>query len=488
MATMRREPLTRLAMALAAAAWPCAHAQQLVIKPGVEVRATATTNASELNQPPHKDLVINVSPEVGVSYTGARSRINGQFKVDNLHYSRNSQPDRSLPSGELLFRSDLVDQWGGLEASVETRQVASPLDQSAIPNSYTTTKALIAPFIEHSFDANTKLKAQFEKSIIKSSETTRRQGSTQSIDIPDLHASQHLVRLERQPVPVGAWFEWSAQDSEAADTFGPQPATYTYKENAARAGVSYALNDQVHAGLILGRESIHQAAQSQSDTIRGVTLNWHPNERAALDAKAERRFFGTGWKVEWNHRRPLFNWGFTSERTASTYASSVGRASPITGTTAEPSVNPLDPAFSLAASLRQTFQGRVVFMGQRQSVTLTGGLDKAQPLPLNNAPPIGSATQERYAEALFNRRLTPLTSLNTSLRWTRSNVDTTGAATLPIVAQTGQVRSLLWRGDINTRLSQQATAIFGLRHRNSSGSQLYADDESAMYVGLGYRY
>jgi len=477
---MRREPLTRLAMALAVAL-PGAHAQQLVIKPAVDVRATATTNASQANQPARKDLVLNVSPEVSVLYGGARSRIDGRLRVDNVHYSRNSQPDQTLPSGELVFRSDLVDQWGGLEASVETRQVASPLDQSTTPNSYTTTKALVAPFIEHAFDANTKLKAQFEKSLIKSTETTQNQSA-----IPDLHASQHLVRLERQPVPVGASLEWTAQDSEAATT-GLQPSKYTYKENAARAGISYALSDQWHAGLVLGRESIRQEAESQSDTIRGITLGWHPNERATLNARVERRFFGTGWKVDWNHRRPLFNWGFSSERTSSTYASSVGRVPANLG------VNPtgisnLDPAFSLAASLRQTFQGRVVFMGQRHTVTLAGGLDKAEPLPLNNAQAIGSTTQERYVEAQFNRRLTPLMSLNTSVRWTRSNVDGTSAATSPVIAQTGQVRSILWRGDINARLSPQATATFGLRHRDSSGSQPFADDESAMYVGLGYRY
>lgn len=477
---MRREwLLPHLAMATAVWLPGAAHAQQLVIKPGVDVRATATTNASEPNQAPHKDLVISVSPEVSMSYGGARSRIDGRLKVDNLHYTRDSQPDRTLPSGELIFRSDLVDQWGGLEASVETRQVASPLDQSAIPNSYTTTKALIAPFIEHAFDANTKLKAQFERSIIKSSEVTQNQAP-----IPDLNASQHSVRLERQPVPVGASIEWTGQDSEAATT-GLVPSTYAYREHAARAGLSYALNDQLHAGLILGRESIRQEAEQQSDTIRGITLNWHPNERAALNSTVERRFFGTGWKVDWNHRRPLFNWGFTSERTASTYASSLGRpALP----SADGRSTTLDPAFSLAASLRQTFQGRVVFMGQRHAVTLSGGLDKAEPLPLNNARAvIGSATQERYVEALFSRRLTPLTSLSTSVRWTRSNVDA-GNPTSPFTAQTGQTRTLLWRGDINTKLSPQATATVGLRHQNATGSQFYANDESAMYVGLGYRY
>lgn len=477
MATMRRKLLSVPSATLLLLSG--AQAQQLVIKPGVDVLATATTNASEVGRPARKDLVLNVSPDLAVSYGGTRTRIDGRIKVDNLHYTRDSQPDRTLPSGELILHSNLVDQWGGLETSVQTRQVASPLDQSAIPNSYTTTKALIAPFIQHSFDANTDLQARFEKSIIKSDEVTRNQAP-----IPDLRASQYTMKLERQPVPVGASLEWTSQDSEAATT-DLLPTKYTYRENAARAGVSYALSDQWHGGLILGRESIHQESERQSETIRGITLAWHPNERAALDTRVEKRFFGTGWKVDWSHRRPLFNWGFTSERTASTYSSSVGRA---TLPTLDAPVNALNPAFSLAASLRQTFQGRMVFMGQRNTLTFRGGLDKADPLPLGNAQPIGSHTQERYVEAEFNRRLTPLTTLNTSVRWTHATVDDTGLLNLPITAQTGENRSVLWRGDINTRLSPQATATIGLRHQNSSGSLLYANDESAMYVGLGYRY
>ena len=478
MATMRRKflPLPSAALLLVSSA----HGQQLVIKSGVDITATATTNASQVNQAPRKDLVFNVSPDVSISYGGTRSRIDGRLKVDNLHYTRNSQTGRTLPSGELILHSDLVDQWGGLEASVQTRQVASPLDQSAIPSSYTTTKALIAPFIDHSFDSNTKLKAQFEKSIIKSSEVTQSQAP-----IPDLRASQYSVRLERQPVPVGTSLEWTAQDSEATTT-NLLHRKYTYKENAVRGGLSYALNDQLHAGVILGRESIRQEAEEQSDAIRGITLDWHPSERAALNTRVERRFFGTGWKVDWNHRLPLFNWGFTSERTSSTYASSVGR--PVLPTNdGQPAT--IAPSFSLAASLRQTFQGRMVFMGQRQSITLAGGMDKVASLPLgNNSLTSGTTTQERYVEALFNRRLTPLTSLNTSIRWTRSSVDSVGTLVNPSIAQTGESSSVLWRGDFITKLSPQATATVGLRHQNSSGSQLYANDESAMYVGLGYHY
>jgi hypothetical protein len=482
MATMRLEPAALLT-AILTGLLSSAHGQKLDIKPGVDVLMTATTNGSNSATAPRKDLVISVAPEISVAHTGAHSHIEGRLKVESLHYVRDSQPDLTLPSGELLLRTDVVEQWAGLDATVQTRQTpASPL---TVPNSagtttngYTTTQALIAPFIDHAFNADTKLKARLERSVTQSSEIIT--GPTGPGKRGDSNLSRHSARLERQPVPLGASVEWTYLDAQDAG----QTAS-TLKESAVRASVSYALNDQVHTGLILGRESTRVPGAEQSDAIRGMNLVWRPNERATLDATVERRFFGTGWKVDWNHRMRFFNWSVTSERDSSTYSSAL--TTPKVGPPVAPPVGApvalLDEPYSLAASLRQTLQGRMVIMGIRNTVTFTGGLTKSQPLVLDtSAPaPAGDYNQERFLDAQFIRRLTPQTSLNAGVRWGMSNVTST-------TAPSGRSRSVIWRGAINTRLSPQATASVGLRHQTNEGSQVTVSDESAMFVGLGYRY
>lgn len=488
MATMRREPALLLCAALSMLQLE-AHGQKLVLKPGIDVMATATTNASPTNEAPRKDLVISVSPELSASYEGARSRIDGRIRVDNVHYVRNSQPDRSLPDGELVLRSNLVDQWGGLDASVQTHQITNPLDPSRFPDSYTSTTARLVPFIQHSFDANTRLKAQLERAVIDASEE----------GIATQYFSRQSVRLERLPTPIGTWLEWKAEDTEVSSASIDQ-------RTAARTGLSYALDDELFTGLILGRGTAkYPAGQRETETIRGLMLSWHPSERINLNAKVEKRFFGTGWKLDWNHRTKLFAWSITSERDASTYAATadnLGSFNPAERLTPEdPAMStpgdqaraelarrqlaPLQALYSLTPTLRQTLQGRFVLMGQRNTASLTGGVDKSGPVSQGVAS--STADQMRFLELQFTRLLTPSTTLGTGVRWRQSNVTTNlglPGNLLPI----GRSRDVTWRGDIVTRLSPHASATFGLRHQIVDSTQLNASDESAMFIGVGYRY
>ncbi len=123
-------------------------------------------------------------------------------------------------------------------------------------------------------------------------------------------------------------------------------------------------------------------------------------------------------------------------------------------------------------------------MGQRNTVSFAAGLNKNDPLALGLSPIVGDHTLERYVEADFSRRLTPLTSLGAGVRYS------TQSQTSPTSNLNGHVRTTTWHGDISTRLSPRTTATFGLRSQNSEGDlpNANANDESAMFVGLGYRY
>ena len=504
MATMRRKSSALLAAAVATLL-PAAHAQKLDIKPAVDVQAKATDNAFASSQAPRKDLVLTVSPELNVSYWGAHARLNGFVKVDSISFARNSEQNRTLPSGNLIFQSDLIEQWAGIDASLQTSQTA-PNELTPpggpITDTYTTTNARIAPFIAHSFsDGYTKLNARLEEALVKSS------ASNNLAQRPDQRYSSQSARLERLPVPVGASLEWTAQETSQSG------GASSFKENATRAGLSYAITSEVYTGLIYGRGSLRTALDQQDETIRGVTVFWRPNERATLDSKVERRFFGTGWRIDWNHRTPQFAWSVLSERDASTYASSLGsmrtsqtlrdlldrmlttgtpderdRADLVDKTIAQRGLTdqlpPLQDPYSLSPTLRQATRGRLVLMGQRNTVSFAGGMNKNDPLALGLTTAPGEHTLERYVEADFNRRLTPLTSLNAGVRWS------TQTQSSPNSNLNGRVRTITWRGDISTRLSPHATATFGLKTQNSEGDlpNVNANDESAMFVGLGYRY
>lgn len=505
MATTRRKSSALLAASLAALL-PAAQAQKLDIKPAVDVQAKATDNAFGTSVERRKDLVLSVSPELNVDYWGPNARLNGFVKVEGRRYTRHKVEEgrktRVLPSGNLVFQSELIDQWAGLDASLRTIQEAPYGTPSNADNAdtFTTNTVRIAPFIKHTFgDGYTKLNARLEEALVKSS------GDSSSEQRADTRYSSQSARVERLPVPVGASLEWTNQETRPS---GSDPI----KQRATRAGVSYALTSELYTGLIYGRGTLNQP-----ETIKGATVFWRPNERTSLDTKVERRSsFGTGWRVDWNQRTPLFAWSVLSERDASTYASSLGtmetgqslrellnrmlttgtpddrdRAELVDKTIAQRGLTdqlaPLQDPYTQNLTLRQATRGRLIFMRQRNTLSLAGGMNKNEPLPggLGTAPGDQVHTLERYVEADFSRRLTPLTSLNLGVR--RSTQTNSGSV---ILGSNGHARTLTLRGDINTRLSPHATATFGLRNQKSEGDlpNAKATDESAMFVGLGYRY
>ena len=491
MATMRRKTfqarplLPALVIGLASAA----HAQTTEIKPALNVLFEATTNGiGTLGAAPRKDLIITTSPEVDVIVRGVRSNLTAHLRLDNKQYVRNSQTDHTLPSGDVKLHSTLLDQWGGLDASVVTSQVkASILSQpSGSSDGYTTTQVKLSPYLEHQFDARTLLQARITRSVTTSSEVVNDPASQALAPRPNRHLTERSLRLERRPSPLGATLEWNDQETRDA---GQAHALWT--QSVVKSAAMVALTDEVHAGVLVGRESIEVPLQAKhSDTVRGMRLSLHPNERATLDADVERRFFGTAWKLDVQHRMPFLAWQLQSKIEPSTSTPPIGET-PCAPDDLEiqcalkKQQRPTSSVYTLSAKLLQSTFLRFVMMGQRNTLTLSGGLNKTNPLPLPGIA-VGSGasdnlTTERYAEALLNRRLTPQTSVSTGVRWSlNSETPTTGDVV--------RTRNVSVKGAINSKLSPTTTATMGVRHQVTRSSQLNTSDESAMFVGLGYRY
>ncbi|MES2088794.1 MAG: TIGR03016 family PEP-CTERM system-associated outer membrane protein [Pseudomonadota bacterium] len=466
-----------------------AHAQNIEIGPAVNILVEATTNGQgTLDKAPRKDLIITTSPELDVSVRGVRSSLNAHLRVDNIQYVRSSQPDQNLPNGDIKLHSALLDQWGGVDAAILARQTKASLFSvpTGTSDSYTTTQARLSPYLDHAFNANTVLQARLTRSETHSTETlpsTTTQSGTQRR--PTRYQDERSLRLERRPSPLGASLEWNYNNTRDAD----RPDSL-FTQSIARSALMYAVNDQVQAGVLLGRESIEVPQQPQhSDTVRGVRLGLRPNERATLDADVEHRFFGTAWKLDLQHRMPFMAWQLQSKREPSINAPLLTQDlclpdEPQIQCALKQQQRAASGVYPLSAKLLRSTFLRWVLMGKRNTVTLSAGMIQTEQLPLKGEDiPLDPSelykfTRERYADAQLTRRLTPQTSLTTGVRWSLNS------ATLVKDGSELATRDVTIRGAINTKLSPQTTATVGMRHR----SQFNASDESAMFVGLGYRY
>lgn len=178
----------------------------------VDVQAYATQSTN----PPagttkSKELILTATPSFKVFSKGANTQIDGQWQWSAVNYVRDSQPDRILPSGALNLRTLAGRSGVGLDASVAATQVKStPLGrQSDTPttlDSYTDTTYRLSPFFDKELDNLTRASVRIDRSLLHSSQV-----DTNLVARPDSHVRNDVVKLDRQPAPLGYGLEWHQQ-------------------------------------------------------------------------------------------------------------------------------------------------------------------------------------------------------------------------------------------------------------------------------------
>lgn len=512
MATTHRKATVRLGCLLLAggsALSAQAQTQTTKIQPTLDLQVLATDNANvATNGPRQSDVITTATAGVNVKAKGANSTVEGQYRLSAVNYERNTQPDRILPSGALNLHTDIARQGIGLDANVASEQVQANFNattSSTTPstaNTYTNTRYGLSPYISRALDGDTHVEARLGRNWLKSS-----QNSTALAARPNSYADDHRLLLTRKPTRIG--YELDA-DYQTTHVSGQSDPSLTQK--TGKASVLYALLPELEVGLIAGRESTQVLTRQLDDTVRGVRFQWQPSQRTVLKTRLEDRFFGKAWQVEATHRSPWLALGFNSSRQPETYTSSLGTwqagsslQSLYDAMLTTRITNPVDrknavndliasrnlpttvgatrDAYDLGAVLRETTTGRLAIMGRRDVLTLAAGLNRSHPLLVDSSvsllPP--PRTKEYFFDTQLNHRLTPLSTLSGGLRWSRALNTPEGQA--PILS-----RDFSWRATLNTALTSDATASMGFKHQISHTPSTSTNDESSMFVGLGYRF
>lgn len=279
---------------------------QLRIQPEVEASLTVTDNAAyAASSEAQSDVILSVNPRVAISSRGGRASLEGTFGVEGIVYANTSDATTVRPRGNLDARSELVQRWVFLEASIAADRVsadpyaARPESASAF-NDYTALRYRLSPYIERQLTPLVSFLARTDHVI------TRQVGSSSSFDpdgadpARDAHEQAQVMRLERRPVPFGWIGELTREDTRLRDE-----STSVLTETGARATATFAATPQLTVGAILGREKARYSVIEQTDSIVGGRIDWRPTERTTLEATVEERYFGTGFDIALRHRSPF---------------------------------------------------------------------------------------------------------------------------------------------------------------------------------------
>lgn len=297
-----------------------AGAQAFRVTPDVKATVLGSSNIGMQNSADAKvGAVLTITPRLQMQGNGPDYKLTGDVSADAVQFINSNQSSRILPRGQVQLNTRLVDRlfFVDTELGAETSS-ATPFDVSGDPTSIynvgTTTRERISPYIDHEISSSARINAR--------SDNLWTQGSSNSVlgNTGDSNAfvQTNTVRYDLLPQPTGLRAEYNRQTTSYKDG-----GSGLMLETARVSGL-YAFDPTLTVGVTAGRDGARYTTNNVSNTLAGGMLRWTPTERTVLDALVERRFFGTGWNVNFTHRSPFMAVTAGVVRQASTFASRLG--------------------------------------------------------------------------------------------------------------------------------------------------------------------
>lgn len=485
-----------------------AQAQSWLISPHAQASVTATTNSNDATSgSAQSDVITSLKPEIDITNgDSARVRVHMRVGADLVAYAHGSQPNRIYPLLIADERAALVEHLLFFDSGVSVRGVerdpyAAREQAGTSQNRQMSSVYRVSPYVQYALSKTDNFLAQYEEMYTHGGTTT---GSDQRF------SNVHL-RLARLPVPLGGF-----ADFESRTTRFPGVTASQWRVDSLKAGIDFGIGKELIVGPVVGKERTSLFLQDHSDSLYGAHLEWTPSERTRVAAEAGRRFFGSGWTIDAQHRSPYFllafHWGRAPVNRVAIAGSGVvgsdlGSVLNAILTTRIPdaaarevAVNGLIASRGLAtdvqgpieiradyAQLQNDLRTAVTLLGSRNIVTLTvyarslRQLQRAGDTTFNLVTP--SADNRQFGATLsLNRKLTPELTFDLTTSWSQI----TG-----IAARLGdQSTDRIVRSSLARQLAPRTALVVGLQHERLATNVTtgVSFNATSAYVGLNQRF
>jgi uncharacterized protein (PEP-CTERM system associated) len=296
-------------LALAAAACCGAQAQSggapaFYVVPALELRQTFTDNVDLDPDGGRADSITEFNPSILVSGRGARVSgtlfysLNGVVYADSSDRSTFLNVLNAFGTAEAIEGIVFVDAFANLSQQVISPFGPLPPDPS-LPsrNSAQVFNYGISPYAEGSLGGEVDYLVRLNYAGSKNDELN-------SAEYTDLSA---LARLEGST----RWqrLRWALSALGRSDEYADARRTVNY---GAAASLIYAVTPYFTLRGNAGVEyQDYASVGKQRSSVYGAGFEWQPTDRTLVEAGAENRFFGTAWRVRFQHRTPRTVWTFS---------------------------------------------------------------------------------------------------------------------------------------------------------------------------------
>lgn len=502
------------AAAVAAAAPSSAWAQKWTIEPGISSRLSWTSNAQfGTDAEAGSDTTLDVRPRIAVRAEGSRLRLAGSVALNGIAYADHTLPSRVLPEGDLSARLEAVERWLFVETSARVFQTSRDAfgvrpEGTSTSNTLTTTVGRFSPYVQGPIGPLTRYRIRSDSTWTNDSSVDSGTAASGASG----YFGRYAAFIESDPRPLG----WRLE-AERSETRYRDEATTPLVGDLARFVVDYAITAELSAGLRAGYERNNFVSTGTKNyTTYGGQARWQPSARTLLTGEGERRFYGSAWRLRFEHRAPRLSFNVGLSRGVESAPQSLfdlpanGNVAALIDamfTTRYP-----DPAerskvvqqFIVDQGLPATTLGptnlrsqrlslvtassiSIGFIGSRSSVVISGFDTRTEDLPDTSAPtPVGAAgNNTQYGGALtFSHRFGMTVSLGATVEWSRiRGLDVVAPAVSPeTTTQSGA------RVQLSVQASPKTSAIFGGRYRSIESTAAIPGHETSVYVGLDHRF
>jgi uncharacterized protein (PEP-CTERM system associated) len=481
-------------------------AERWTLDASVAAQVTATDNSGiEARNRRESDVLVELTPRIGIRGEGARLRVGGSLALGGVHYVEGTQDSRLLPAADLVATLEAIERRLFVEAAAIVTQTRenpfAPRPEGASTfNRLETRQGRVSPYLQGRFATDIRYLIRSDNAWTTTSEVVTAEG--------DSYVGRHLVEIDRAPRRVG----WGAQVERTNSRF-EQAAQRRLRQDVARLRLDYAFTAQLAAGVRAGYEQNNFVLDGRGDgSIYGVNVTWRPTERTDLTGFWEDRFFGSGWRLSFSHRMPRLAWNALLSRDLGSAPQSLFTL-PATDNVA----GLLDAAFTtrfpdpverarivqdlivrqglpsaLGAplaiyaqriSLINSRSASVVLLGVRNSLGLTGFYLRTEDLSGTTFTGVGTAfanNTQRGATVTFSHQLSTVTSLNATTGWTRTRA-------LGLV-DPEQADQHTLRMQVSRQLAPRTSAFVGARYQLFNSNRVDDARETAVFAGIGHRF
>jgi uncharacterized protein (PEP-CTERM system associated) len=435
-----------------------------------------------------------------MDYKAARARARVEFRLHDARYSTDSSLDDTRRFLDANGTVEAVEKWLYLDAHADiTQQNRSAFGTSSTPdrptvsgNQVETSVVKLSPHIAGELGSVATYRLRFNAADVRTDDAT----------LADTKLQEWVGRIA--PVRVAGRLSWAVDGQllkARNDVIG------SVDDRRIRGAAIFAVSPQFRISLYEGYESnTFESPERSSDDTPGAGISWTPSEHTQLAAVYEKRFFGDGHSLAFNHRTGRTSFRLTSVRDAAVLPGvGLGGGSAVTALLADlVAASVIDPE-ERAAAARQRLEdfglasysslgssvlssqpivyrlteAQVAFTNPRDIVTLTYGYRDQRTLGTVILVPENDYRQ-RGAEANWGHRLTPVTTLNLFASYVRTEGVTAGAA------ESKQGR---YGASLTSRLGPRSTAVVGVRRGKLDTTAVAGDyTENAVFAAFTVRF